>query len=221
MILNKEEKRFYNYAYLDPTKPCEYIVKGIDIIFKFEPFYIGKGTGKRLYQHKYTQRGKFMKSKMKSLKEKNIDPIIVKIISNINNYESCENEKYLIKLIGRRDLGLGPLCNLTNGGEEGCGRIHTEREKELKRQRFKNIPLSEEHKRKIGLSNKIAQLTRKQVYKNPIIQYDLNGNFIREWKAISIAEKELKISNISRAIKFGLTAGKFKWEHKLKNNKND
>lgn len=35
--------------------------------------------------------------------------------------EACQVEQYLIKFYGRRDLGLGPLVNLTDGGESGAG----------------------------------------------------------------------------------------------------
>ena len=137
MIKNKEERRFYNYLYLDPTKPMEYKIKGLDIILKYEPFYAGKGTGKRIWQHKYSPSGRFMKSKMMSLKEKGIEPIIIKILKDLTNFESCENEKYLIKAIGRRDKGLGPLCNLRDGGEEGYGQVCSEENKQKLRRRDK------------------------------------------------------------------------------------
>lgn len=35
--------------------------------------------------------------------------------------EACQVEQYLIKFYGRRDLGLGSLVNLTDGGESGAG----------------------------------------------------------------------------------------------------
>lgn len=35
--------------------------------------------------------------------------------------EACQIEQYLIKFYGRRDLGLGNLVNLTDGGEGGAG----------------------------------------------------------------------------------------------------
>lgn len=47
----------------------------------------------------------------------------------------------------------------------------------------------------------------------PIYQYDLKGNFIKEYKNIGEAARELKCgsSNISRAIKQGLTAVGYQW----------
>ena len=60
--------------------------------------------------------------------------------------EACELEKYWISKIGRRDLKLGPLVNQTDGGE-GAKNCH--------------ILKTTEHKKKIGLSNKISQLGNK------------------------------------------------------------
>ena len=128
---------YYNYIYLDPTKPMEYKIKGLDIILKYEPFYVGKGTGKRLNDHKYGHSGKFMKSKLKSLKDKNIIPIILKINDNINEIEAYENEKFLIKSIGRRDLNKGTLVNLTDGGKENKGFKPSKRQ--INKTRIKNL----------------------------------------------------------------------------------
>lgn len=43
--------------------------------------------------------------------------------TNLSWDEACVLEMYWIKRIGRRDLGLGPLVNLTNGGEGSNGMI--------------------------------------------------------------------------------------------------
>lgn len=40
--------------------------------------------------------------------------------------EACEKEKEFIKLYGRANLGLGTLCNLTDGGDGRLGYIATE-----------------------------------------------------------------------------------------------
>lgn len=122
-MITKKENRFYNYIYMDPTKPGIYPVKGLNIILKFEPFYVGKGTGNRLNKHLCGHSGRFMKDKIMSLKEKKINPIIYKLNNNISNSEAYENEKYLVKAIGRRDLGLGTLVNLTDGGKGMYGNI--------------------------------------------------------------------------------------------------
>jgi len=54
---------------------------------------------------------------IKKIRSKSIDPLYIKTIDNIDEKCSLCYEKFLIQLIGRRDLNLGPLTNLTNGGE--------------------------------------------------------------------------------------------------------
>lgn len=46
-------------------------------------------------------------------------------------------------------------------------------------------------------------------------QLDLSGTFIRSWDSLADVERQLKIckANICRAIKYGRTAGGFKWEY--------
>lgn len=74
-----------------------------------------------------------------------------------------------------------------------------------------NLICSEETKRKIGEANKKPKPERTKVHcknislskigksnikiRKPIIQYDLNENFIKEWESASQASKELKIDN--------------------------
>lgn len=54
----------------------------------------------------------------------------VEIIAEVDTWElACELEQFLIQEYGRRDLGLGNLVNLTDGGEGGLGRICTEETK--------------------------------------------------------------------------------------------
>ena len=52
---------------------------------------------------------------------KNKDPIRLKLYENITIESAKRLEKYLIKLIGRKDLNKGSLANLTNGAEGFIG----------------------------------------------------------------------------------------------------
>ena len=49
----------------------------------------------------------------------------------------------------------------------------------------------------------------------PVIQYDINGNFIKEYPSISQAEKETGTVKIARSIKLKIKAGGYIW--KIKN----
>lgn len=230
------ENRFYNYLYLDPTKPVEYKIKGLDIILKYEPFYVGKGSKSRLNIHKYGHTGKFIKSKIKSLKDKNIKPLIIKINNNISEFEAFENEKYLIKAIGRRDLGLGSLCNLTDGGEGISNpgletRIKMSNAKKGKSSSRKGSKLSIETKLKLSLLNsgknhpnfgkKNSEETRRKISltrrKIPILQLSLDGILIKEFSSVTEAANSLNIfnSNIVKCLKGKIKTYKnYKWRYK-------
>lgn len=208
--------RFYNYAYLDPSKPgnYEYNLHDTKIKLDYEPFYIGKGTGKRYKQHKYKPSGRFMYSKLKSLKDKNIEPIIVFISKDITNEESYNNEQLLIKQIGRRDLNLGPLCNLNDGGELGYNCIKSKETRVKLSKLNKGKKLTEEHKKKIGIANSISLKGKISSRRTVILQYTLDNIFIKEWSNILEVKNKLNINNISRAASKDLTAGGFKWKYK-------
>ena len=89
------------------------------------------------------------------------------IAEGITWEEACQKEKELIGHYGRKDLGLGPLVNMTDGGEGVPGvkrppfsKEHrqkiSEYRKSIKGQKRK--PISEEHKQKIS----VAQIGKKK-----------------------------------------------------------
>src|SRR5690606_1472390 len=85
--------------------------------FDFEPFYIGKGTDKRYISHLLNE-DPINKEKNKiiiELKNKGIIPDIKIIKENLSNDQAYQLENNLINIIGRKDLGIGPLTNLTSG----------------------------------------------------------------------------------------------------------
>jgi len=89
-------------------------------------FYIGieldsdkrKATGLR--STKINGRNKFWKN----ITDKTNYSIEI-LFNNLTNEESKEIEKYLIKFYGRRNLGLGSLVNLTDGGDGAVGCVQT------------------------------------------------------------------------------------------------
>jgi hypothetical protein len=94
------ENNFYIYFHINPVND--------------EVFYVGKGKNGRAY-HKYNKT-KFWKNIVNKYGWK------VSIIhDNLSEVEAHELEKMYIKKIGRRDLGLGSLVNLSDGGEGVSG----------------------------------------------------------------------------------------------------
>ena len=77
-------------------------------------FYVGKGHGSR-----YISSIDRSIDWNKIVKKEGFYSEIVK--SNLTELEAFNEEIRLIKEIGRADLGLGPLVNLTDGGEGSTG----------------------------------------------------------------------------------------------------
>lgn len=120
---------YYVCIYLNPLKPGNYNFKKFH--FDYEPFYIGLGKNKRmdchLYEAKYNKMKSFKDNIILEILKNNIEPIRYKLYENITFYTSKRLEKYLIKLIGRRDLKKGTLVNLTDGGEGSINYIQSEK----------------------------------------------------------------------------------------------
>jgi hypothetical protein len=103
--------QYYTYIYKDPSR---------DYNGKSEPFYVGKGSKSvhdRAFVH-LTRKDKHpLTHRIQKMKKDGVEPIIEKIIVGTNWKFALGIETMLIKRIGRKDLGTGPLLNLTNGGE--------------------------------------------------------------------------------------------------------
>lgn len=125
---------FYVYTYMDPRKPGRFSYETIS--FLYEPFYVGKGHNKRYLDHlKYSERKRksyFRDKLLKILSEfskEDIENYILILRNNLTEQEAFDLEKQLVEEIGRYNLGVGPLTNLTNGGEGTSGHIVSEERK--------------------------------------------------------------------------------------------
>jgi len=144
---------------------------------KNEPFYIGIGECNNnkgnIYKRAYNRSRR--NSHWKNIVSKT-DYIVEIIFDNLSWEEACEKEKWWINFYGRSDLGNGPLCNLTDGGEgiigysptqetrrkiskAGTGRkmdksIYTEDHRYILGSSFRNKNLTEEHREKIRIAAK-------------------------------------------------------------------
>ncbi len=139
---------FYTYAYLREDRT---------------PYYIGKGTGDRLYK-----KGK--KKGIRPPKDKYgfIDKSrIIFLKQNLIEEEAFKHEKYMIAVLGRKDNGTGILRNLTDGGEGVSGYIPSESVREARRRNGKVIG-----KQNAELKRGVCSLTKEQRVKN--------GNYAKE-----------------------------------------
>lgn len=107
---------FFTYIYCNPFKQSSLHECG------FEPFYVGKGQGRRHLSHllksSLTRDPKSHKSNtIKKITDGGKKPIIVKM-NNFNDEASAlADEVRLISLYGRSCKGLGPLTNVMPGGQ--------------------------------------------------------------------------------------------------------
>ena len=127
--------RFYTYAYLRVDRT---------------PYYIGKGKGRRLYE-KHQKGISVPKDKSR----------IIYLKQNLTEEEAFKQEKYMIAVFGRKDLGTGILHNKTDGGEGISGAVMSEETRRKQSERMKgenNLNYgkspSEETRRKRSEANK-------------------------------------------------------------------
>lgn len=136
----KNERRFYTYAYLRRDKT---------------PYYIGKGSGKRIYSKKGRPCGT----------PKDASRIIF-LKQNLTEREAFEHEAYMIAVFGRKDLGTGILHNRTNGGEGSSGVIRSLEVREKISQTMKGRTFSKEHLKNLSVSGKgrrVSESTRRKI----------------------------------------------------------
>ena len=118
---------YYTYAYLreDGT-----------------PYYVGKGRGRRIDNPNTHYSGLPPKERRIYLKQ------------NLTEEEAFRHEKYMITVLGRKDLGTGILRNLTDGGEGKSGWIMSEKTKEKIRKSNTGQIRSDEAREKMSVAAK-------------------------------------------------------------------
>lgn len=177
-----------------------------------KPFYIGIGTKSKKGNPYYRSISKEKRNSIwKNIVNKT--EYEVEIILESNDYDFIkEKEKEFIILYGRKDLKTGILSNMTSGGEGVKDVVYTEERKEKLSIKFKGRTClnkdwwdSTIDQRKRGSNHQCA----KKVY-----QYDLNGNFIKEWGSAKDVKTELQI-NITKTC---VTNGGFQWKRFYKPN---
>ncbi|PDT79954.1 NUMOD3 domain-containing DNA-binding protein [Sinorhizobium sp. BJ1] len=127
---------FYVYAWL---RPCG------------TPFYIGKGVGKRDRQVK---NNPIFKNILSKIKRSGNEPVLIRILENLDEDEAFEMEKALIKSYGRKNNGTGILANMTDGGDGVSGWVASDETRSKMSESQKGKVFSPETRKKIGDANK-------------------------------------------------------------------
>lgn len=177
-------ERFYVYIYLDQTRPGKWTYK--NLTFEYEPFYVGKGTGRRETVHltPHMLKQKTMKSsRIKHIMRiSNETPIHTRLYIDLTEERAVEVEKDMIRHFGRKDLKTGILTNMTDGGDGANGFAPQTRA----RLRWKNI--------------------------DGYYQYTLDGTYLRRWSDWDEICAEFRTpSNICSAIKREGTFCGYQW----------
>lgn len=162
----------------------------------FSVFYIGIGNSIRRSLSKYMRNNYWV-----NLVDKY--GYTVEIIAKCDTRDdACELEVFLIEEYGRKDLGNGRLCNMTDGGDGNNGIIRSEEEKDRLRILRKDAKFTDEHISKIS---------------KPVIQVSLEGNIIREHTSAQKVQNDLGIRHVNEVCRGRRkTAGGFFWEYKNK-----
>ena len=156
---------YYVYALLDPRKSGEFKYDE-NIIFEYEPFYIGKGKGQRIDQHFHKSQierdsNRCKVNKILKIKEQGYNPIKIKIYENLEEENSLNLEKYIISIIGK-----DKLTNLTDGGEKTVhwNDLSLEIQLKLRKLRSENMLGSKNPMKNEETSNKIRMSKKGEIH---------------------------------------------------------
>jgi hypothetical protein len=168
---------------------------------KNEPFYIGIGS-KANYTRAYEKvKRNIVWSRIVSKTGYEVDIVI----DDLTWEEACEKEKEFVALYGRKDLGTGSLCNLTDGGEGTVGLIRTvEHRKKLSQANLGKVlnDSTKEKLRQCNLGKKASLKTRQKMSEtrkgritSPIglqklLEYNLTPRKLSEETKVKISVKK-------------------------------
>ena len=193
-------EQYYVYTHLNPQTK--------------EIFYVGIGKGNRAW-NKGAGRNKFWENYV------NKYGFEVEIIAeNITRNQAGKIEIELITHLGRRQIEEGgTLVNRSIGGDGGSGGYtHTEEWKRQHSERQlgkKKKPLSQEAKEKLSK----ALIGREVTWGKPVLQFDKQGSFIKEWPSTRAAKRETGAKNVFEVAsgyknQLYKSSGGFIWKYK-------
>lgn len=180
--------KFYTYILIDPRNN--------------QPFYVGKGKGRRMYEHKRIRSrltNPLLKNKIYSILNSGFDIIYDKVLLNVDEESAYQKECELIEQYGCKINQTGILCNLTDGGEGARGSLITPEQRKAQSEYMKTQP------RRLPIKCK------------PVSQYTLDGTFIQHWPSAKEASENTPAnrSYITQVCKGKRkSAGSFLWSYK-------
>jgi hypothetical protein len=119
-----KKKKFYVYVLQNPKKPLRFNSDSYKL--KYEPFYVGKGSGSRAEVHynNFLKKGESHNTKLLAeitkLKSYGVQPLISKIFESYDEEKVYEKEAELISHYGFRYKD-GLLVNASTGKAGGWG----------------------------------------------------------------------------------------------------
>lgn len=163
--MDTQDENCYVYILLDPR------------VHPMKPFYVGMGSGNRKHSTVFdsSKNSKLKQRKIEAIRRftGDIDIPIFMWVEAVTRQEAFNIERELIARWGRICDRTGILSNHTDGGEGTVG-----------------WKASEENKHNMRVAQRLLRKQGKKKTKR-VVQYDLAGNFIREWDAISDAARNL------------------------------
>lgn len=127
---------FYTYLYTDPSRN--------------EPIYVGKGKDNRAYVHLKRKDSCHFINRLQKMKREGIEPVITFLCKDVDEELAFLCEVMAIEKYGRKDLGKGPLLNLTDGDDGTSGYKHTDEDKQRIRDKHIGMKHTEKTKKLIS-----------------------------------------------------------------------
>ena len=179
---------YYTYLLIDPDT--------------MQPFYVGKGVGRRMYEH-HRVRGRLinplLKNKICKLHDEGKQIVYEKVLVNVDEPTAFKKEQELIQQYGRKIDRSGILCNMTVGGE-GNSSSWTEKRKQEQSNRMKG---------------KMGNL---KVIQKAVSQYSLDGKHFADFPSAKVASECVVKANQSYITQVckgkRKSAGGFMWTYK-------
>lgn len=115
-----------------------------------EPFYVGKGTKTRaLGHHRRRDKHPFVQ-RLQKMATEGVKPDI-ELIQALDEEHAFFLEKCLTDVIGRKNIGQGPLLNLCDGGRGPIGKRLSEETKAKLSEVQRGKVLTKEHRARISV----------------------------------------------------------------------